>query len=107
VVVRGECAEWKGGSFLKVLFFCDCIVESAMEMVKVEGGIAILLSEHSGDDSVLEFVVEDSPFIVEVDHGFNAFFTLLLERCGGDGLRGGVRCWCMFRTGYLRCHLLG
>jgi len=57
-----------------------------MEMVKVEGGIAILLSEHLGDSNVLEFVVEGGPFIVESDHGFNAFFTLLLERCGGGGL---------------------
>jgi len=50
-----------------------------MEMVKVEGGIAILLSEHLGDSNVLEFVVEGGPFIVESDHGFNTFFTLLLE----------------------------
>jgi len=78
-----------------------------MEMVEVEGGIAILLSERLGDGNVLEFVVEEGPFIVESDHGFNAFFTLLLERCGGGGLRGGVRYRCMFRIGYLRCHLSG
>jgi len=59
-----------------------------MEMVKVEGGIAILLSEHPGDSDVLESVVEEGPFSVESDHGFNAFFTLLLERCGGGGLGG-------------------
>jgi len=76
-----------------------------MEVVEVEGGIAILLSEHFGDINVLEFVVEKGPFIIESDHGFNAFFTLLLERCGGGGLRGGVRCRCTFRTGYLWCHL--
>jgi len=78
-----------------------------MEMVEVEGGIAILLPERFGDSNVLEFVVEEGPFIVESDHGFNAFFTLLLERCGGGGLRGGVRCRCMFRIGYLRCRWSG
>jgi len=50
-----------------------------MEVVKVEGGIAILLSEHLGDINVLEFVVKEGPFIIESDHGFNTFFTLLLE----------------------------
>jgi len=78
-----------------------------MEMIKVEGGIAIFLSEYFGDIDILEPFVEEGPFIVESDHGFNTFFTFLLERYGGGGLRGGVRCRCMFRTGYLRCHLLG
>jgi len=78
-----------------------------MEVVKVEGGIAILLSEYLGNINVLEFVVEEGPFIVESDHGFNTFFMLLLEQCGGGGLGGGVRCWCTFRTGYLRCRLSG
>ena len=73
-----------------------------MEMVKVKGGVAVLLSKHSGNGSVLEFVVEEGPFIVESDHGFDTFFTLLLERYGGGGLRGEVRCRCTFRTGYLR-----
>ena len=78
-----------------------------MEMVEVEGGIAILLSECLGDGNVFEFAIEEGPFIVESNHGFNTFLTLLLERCGGGGLRGGVRCRCMFRTGYLRCCLSG
>ena len=78
-----------------------------MEVVKVEGGIAVFLSEHLGDIDILEFIVEEGPFVVESDHGFNTFFTLLLERCGGGGLGGGVRCRCTFRTGYLRCRLLG
>ena len=78
-----------------------------MEVVKVEGGIAILLSEHLGDINVLEFVVKEGPFIIESDHGFNTFFTILLERCGGGGLGGGVRCRCMFRIGYLQCRLSG
>jgi len=78
-----------------------------MEVVKVEGGIAVLLSEHFGDIDVLEFSIEEGPFIVKLDHGFDTFFTLLLERCGGGGLRGGVRCRCTFRTGYLQCCLSG
>jgi len=78
-----------------------------MEMVEVEGGIAVLLSERFGDGNVFEFGVEEGPFIVESDHGFNTFFTLLLEQYGGGGLRGGVRCRCMFRIGYLRCRLSG
>jgi len=78
-----------------------------MEVVEVKGGVAVLLSEYFGDGNVLEFVVEESPFIVKSDHSFNAFFMLLLERCGGGGLRGGVRCRCTFRTGYLRCCLSG
>jgi len=78
-----------------------------MEMVKVEGGIAVFLSEHFCNSDVFEFVVEKGPFVIELDHGFDTFFTLLLERCGGGGLRGGVRCRCMFRIGYLRCRLSG
>jgi len=78
-----------------------------MEMVKIEGGIAILLSEHLGNGNVLEFVIEEGPFVVKSGHGFDTFFTLLLERCGGGGLRGGVRCRCTFRIGYLRCCLSG
>ena len=78
-----------------------------MEVVKVEGGIAVFLSEYLGDIDVPEFIVEESPFVIESDHGFNAFLTLLLERCGGGDLRGGVRCRCMFRIGYLRCRLSG
>jgi len=76
-----------------------------MEMVKVEGGIAIFLSEHLGDGNVLEFVVEEGPFVIESDHGFDAFFTLLLERCGGGDLRGGVRYRCTFRTDCLQLPL--
>jgi len=78
-----------------------------VEVVKVEGGIAVFLSEHLGDIDVPEFIVEGGPFVIESDHGFNAFLTLLLERYGGGDLRGGVRCRCTFRTGYLRCRLLG
>jgi len=50
-----------------------------MEMIEVEGGIAVFLSECPGDSDVFEFVGEEVPFAVESDHDFNTFFTLLLE----------------------------
>ena len=78
-----------------------------MEVVEVEGGITVFLSEYLGDIVVLESFVEEDPFVVKSDHGFNAFLTFLLERCGGGDLRGGVRCRCTFRTGCLRCRLSG
>jgi len=78
-----------------------------MEMIEVEGGIAVFLSEHSGDDGILEFVVEKSPLVVESDHIFDTLLTFLLEQCGGGDLGGGVRCRYMFRTGYLRGFLKG
>jgi len=78
-----------------------------MEMVKVEGGGTVFLSEDFCDGDVLEFVVEFDPFVIESDHVFDAFLTLLLERCGGGGLGEGVRCRCTFRTGYLQYCLSG
>jgi len=57
-----------------------------VEMVKIEGGGTVFLSEDSGNGDVLEFVIEVDPFIIESDHVFDTFFTLLLERCGGGGL---------------------
>ena len=57
-----------------------------MEMVKIEGGGTVFLSEDFGDGNVLESVIEVGPFIIESDHVFDAFLTLLLERCGGGGL---------------------
>ena len=59
-----------------------------MEVVKIEGGGTVFLSEDSGDGDVLEFVIEVGPFVIESDHIFDTFFTLLLERCGG-GVLGG------------------
>ena len=59
-----------------------------MEMVKIEGGGTIFLSEDSGDGDILESVIEVGPFVIESDHVFDAFFTLLLERYGGGGLGG-------------------
>ena len=96
VIVRGKGAKGEGSSLLEVLFFCDCkenffgncIVKLTVEMIEVKGGIAVFLSEHSGDGNIFEFVVEEGPFVVESDHSFDTFFMLLLERCGGAGLRG-------------------
>jgi len=79
---------------LKISFFCDDqddffgyqVVESSVEVVEVEGGSAVFLSEDSGDVNVLESVIEVGPFVIELDHVFDTFFMLLLERCGGGGL---------------------
>jgi len=57
-------------------------------VVEIEGGSAIFPSEDPGDGDVLEFVIEVGPFVIESDHVFDAFLTLLLERCGGGGLGG-------------------
>jgi len=57
-----------------------------VEMVEIESGSTVFLSEDSCDGDVLEFVIEVGPFIIESDHVFDAFLTLLLERCGGGGL---------------------
>ena len=59
-----------------------------MEVVEIEGGSAVFLSEDSSDSDVLESAVEVGPFVIESDHIFDTFFTLLLERCGGGGLGG-------------------
>jgi len=59
-----------------------------VEMVEVEGGSTVFLSEGSCDSDVLESVIEVGPFVIESDHVFDAFLTLLLERCGGGGLGG-------------------
>jgi len=59
-----------------------------MEMVEIESGSAIFLSEDSCDGDVLESIIEVDPFIIESDHVFDAFLTLPLERCGGGGLGG-------------------
>ena len=73
-----------------------------MEVIEVESGIAVFLSEHPGNRHVLEFVIEDGPLIAESNHGFDAFLMLLLEQCGGGVLKRGVRCRCIVWTG---CHL--
>jgi len=52
-------------------------------MVKIKGGIAVLLSKHSGDCSILEPIVKEGPLVTESDHILDTFFTLPLEQCGG------------------------
>jgi len=77
-----------------------------MKVVEVKGGVAVFLSECSGHSCILEFVIEKGPLVAKSDHGFDTFLTLLLERYGGGGLRGGVRYWCRFWTGYRPLFLL-
>ena len=74
-----------------------------MEVVKVKGSIAVLLSENSSNRSVLESVIKEGPLVAKLDHVFDTFLMLLLEQGGGDGLRGGIRCWYTARTD---CRLL-
>jgi len=50
-----------------------------VEVVEIEGSSAVCLSEDPGNGDVLEFTIEVGPFVVESDHVFDAFFTLLLE----------------------------
>jgi len=59
-----------------------------VEMVEIEGGSTVFLSEDSCNSSVLESVIEVGPFVIESDHIFDTFFMLLLERCGEGGLGG-------------------
>jgi len=73
-----------------------------MEMVKIKGGGTVFLSEDSGDGDVFESVIEVGPFVIESDHVFDTFFTLLLERCGGGGLGEGVQYRCSSQTDCLR-----
>jgi len=109
--MRGECAEGEGDSVFGVSFFddlqeefpCDRVVESSMEVIEVEGGIAIFLPEYSGDGGSCEFISEKGPLVAKSDHVFDTFLTLLFERYGGGVLRGGVRCRCTAWTG---CRLL-
>jgi len=59
-----------------------------VEVVEVEGSGAVFLPKDSSDSNVLESIVEVGPFLVESDHVFDTFLTLLLERYGGGGLGG-------------------
>jgi len=95
---------------LKISFFCYDqedffgyqVVESSVEVVEIEGSSAVFPSEDFGDGDVLDFVIEIGPFVIESDHIFDAFFTLLLERCGEGGLGGQVQRRCRFRTDCLQ-----
>jgi len=114
MVVRGECAKGEGGLLLLKTFFNDYleeffgnhVVELLVEMVQVEGGIAVFSSEHSGDCDVLEPFIEDGPLVAESDHVFDAFLTFLLERYGDGGLGRGVQYQCTVQTGCLPLFLL-
>jgi len=57
-----------------------------MEMVKVEGGVAVLLSEHSGDRGVFKSIIEEGPLVTESNHILDTLLTFLLERYGGGVL---------------------
>jgi len=59
-----------------------------VKVVEVEGSGAVFLPKDSSNSNVLESIVEVGPFVVESDHVFDAFLTLLLERCGGGDLGG-------------------
>jgi len=59
-----------------------------MEMIEVESGVAVLLSEYSSDIGGFEFGCEKGPFVAKSDHVFNTLLTFHFERCRGGGLRG-------------------
>jgi len=59
-----------------------------VEVVEIEGGSTVFLSEDFCNGDVLEFVIKVDPFVIESDHVFDAFLMLLLERYGGGGLGG-------------------
>jgi len=74
-----------------------------MEVIEVEGGITIFLSEHLGNSDILEFGIENSPFVTKSGHVLDIFFMLLLGQCGGGGLGQGVQYQYTVQTG---SHLL-
>ena len=59
-----------------------------MKVIKVKGGIAVFLSERSGNGDIFELVGEEVPFVVKSNHDFNTFFTLRFERYGEGDLGG-------------------
>jgi len=99
--MRGKCAEGKSSLLLLLKtfldncleeFFGDHVVEASVEVIKIEGSIAIFSSEHSGNCDILEFVIKEGPLVAKSNHILNTLLTFLLERCGEGDLRGGV--WC-------------
>jgi len=70
-----------------------------MEVIEVEGGVAVFLPECFCDDDSCEFVRKESPLVAKSNHILDAFLTLLLERYGGGVLLRGVRCWYIVRIG--------
>ena len=86
LVIRGEGAKGEVGFLLKMFFLDlleeflgDHIVEASVEVIEIEGGIAILLSEHSSDVDGFESITDYGPFVAKSDHIFDALFTFLLE----------------------------
>jgi len=59
-----------------------------MEVIKVEGTVAVFLSEYFGNLGILEFVSEEGPFVAKSNHVFDTLFTFHFERYGGGDLRG-------------------
>jgi len=57
-----------------------------MEVVEVEGGIAVFLSEYFGDIDGFEFISKKGPLVAKSDHVFDTFLTFLLEQYGGGDL---------------------
>ena len=50
-----------------------------MEVVEIEGSVAVFLSEYFGDVNGFEFIGKEGPLVAESDHGFDTFFTLHFE----------------------------
>jgi len=101
-IMRGECAKGKNDLLLEE-FLGNHIIEVMMEVIEVEGGIAVLLSEHPGNGSVLELSTVDGPLVTKPSYVLNTFLTLLLEQYRGGGLVQGVWHQCTVPTG---CYLL-
>ena len=70
-----------------------------MKVIEVEGSVAVFLPEHPSNCGILESVVKEGPLVTKLDHIFDTFLTLLLERYGGGGLKGGVQHQCAAQTG--------
>jgi len=77
-----------------------------VEVIEVEGSVAVFLSEHFGNCGVLEPSTIDGPLITELDHLLDTFFTFLLERCGGGDLGQGIWQWYSALTGCCLLFLL-
>jgi len=68
--MRGKGAKGEIGFLLKVLLFDSLkeflgyhVIEASVEMIEVEGGIAIFLSKHSGDIDGFESIADYGPLV--------------------------------------------
>jgi len=59
-------------------FFGNHVIETSMEIIEVQGGIAVLPSKHSGNCGILELSIEDSPLVAKSDHILDTLFMFLL-----------------------------